>query len=88
MPGTNTCKEHLQFNEKERNIKNLVFDPRQLFKASKKFLDPRHPSHFFRSSPLTLPTLPTLFSRLAYKGSINKRCWWNIYRGDDWSFKM
>ena len=43
MPGTNIFKEQLQCNEKEWNVKNIVFDPRQLFDAYKKLLRP--PTH-------------------------------------------
>ena len=45
MSGMNTYKEHLQYNEKERNVKNVVFDPRQLFDRCQNFVDSRHPCH-------------------------------------------
>ena len=62
MPGTNIFKEQLQCNEKEWNVKNIVFDPRQLLDAYRKLLHPPTHAIFFRFPP---PTLPTLFSRLA-----------------------
>ena len=45
MSGANTNKEHLQYNEKSRNVKNIVFDPRQLFDPCKSFMDLRHPRY-------------------------------------------
>ena len=55
MSETNTCKEHLLYNENERNAKDIdiVFDPRQTFdqykhfinphQSCQNFIDPRHP---------------------------------------------
>ena len=49
MSGRNTFKGYLQYNEKERNIKNIVFDSHQLFDSSQNFdprqnfMDPHHP---------------------------------------------
>ena len=47
MSGTNTYKEHLLYNEKKRNVKNIdiVFDPRQFFDTYKNFMDPCQPRH-------------------------------------------
>ena len=45
MPGTNTLEEHLQYNEKKRNVKNIVFDTDKLFHPCQDFMDPRHPQH-------------------------------------------
>ena len=62
MSGPNTHKEHLQYNEKERNVKSIVFDPCQLFDPYKTFMRPTHTSHanhakiltkFYRSTLLT-----------------------------------
>ena len=58
MSETNTYKEHLQYNEKELNVKNIVFDPRQLFETCQNFtvphylrqnfMEPRHPLQKFK----------------------------------------
>ena len=54
MSGTNTYKEHLLYNEKKRNVKNIdiAFDTRQLCNTCKNFqrhprqnFDPRHPRY-------------------------------------------
>ena len=70
MSGMNTYKEHLLYNEKKRNVKNIdiIFDPRQFFDTCKNFMDPcqpRHPSqimdprHFFDSRQKFMsPRLP------------------------------
>ena len=43
--GTNTYKEHLQYKEKEQNIKNIVFDPFQLFDRCQSFIEPCYPRY-------------------------------------------
>ena len=43
MSVTNTSKENLQYNEKERDTTNIVFEPRQLFDPRQNFMDLRHP---------------------------------------------
>ena len=45
MSGPNAYKEHLLYNEKKRNVKNIdfAFNPRQLFDPYKDFVDPYHP---------------------------------------------
>ena len=45
MPGAITYEEHLSHYEKEPNVKNIVFGPRQLLYADRKFRDTRHPHH-------------------------------------------
>ena len=45
MSGASTYKEHLQNNEKELNLSNIVFDARQFFNPSQNFMDPHHPRH-------------------------------------------
>ena len=76
MSGTNKYKEHLLYNENERNVKNIdiAFDSHQPFHPYKHFMDPRHlhqtfmdPSHLRhpRTHAPTLPTPPTLFSRVS-----------------------
>ena len=42
MNEKNTYKEHLQDNEKEQNVKNLVFDPCQVFKPCQNFVESHH----------------------------------------------
>ena len=46
MPGTNIFKEQLQCNEKEWNVKNIVFDP-PTFRRIQKTFAPTHPRYFF-----------------------------------------
>ena len=36
----NKYKEHFQFNQKERNVKNIVFVPRQLFRPMPELYGP------------------------------------------------
>ena len=43
----NTYKKHLEYNEKERKAKNIVFDPRKLFDPCQIFTDPRLPRQNF-----------------------------------------
>ena len=45
MSGTNPYKERLHYNEKEQNIKNIVFDPRQLFDPCQTLMDSSNPRH-------------------------------------------
>ena len=49
ISGTNPYKEHLHYNEKEQNIKNIVFDPRQLFDPCQTFMDSSNP-HYLRQN--------------------------------------
>ena len=42
MAEANTYEEHLHYNEKKENIKNIAFDPRWIFEPFKKFVDPCH----------------------------------------------
>ena len=60
MSEVNTCKEHLLYNEEERNVQNItiVFDPYQLFDPGKKIYGHTAPT------PPTSFIWPTLFSRL------------------------
>ena len=46
MSGMNTYKEHLLYNEKEQNVKNIntFFEARQLFDPCKNFMGLQHPS--------------------------------------------
>ena len=39
---------HLQYNEKERTVENIAFDPRQPFNPCQNFMDPRHLRHLRR----------------------------------------
>lgn len=41
MSGANTYKDHLQYNKKERNVKNIVF----VFDQCQNFMDPHLPRH-------------------------------------------
>ena len=45
MSGTNTLEEYLQYNEKKRNVKNIVFDPHRPLHPCQDLMDPRHPQH-------------------------------------------
>ena len=45
MSETNTYKEHLQYNETERNVKNIVFEPGQIFDTCQDFISLHHPRH-------------------------------------------
>ena len=47
MPGINAYKEHLQYIEKERNVKNIDLYLHQLFDPCQKFMNPRHPRQNF-----------------------------------------
>ena len=41
MSGTKTYKEHLQYSEKERTVKNIAFDPRHPRHLRQHFMDRR-----------------------------------------------
>ena len=59
MSGTNTYKKHLQYNEKEGNVKNIVLDPHKLFCPYHNFIVPHHllhPLQFYGPTPSTPPT--------------------------------
>ena len=43
MNEKNTLKEHLQYNEKEKNVKNIVFYPCQVFNPCQNFVESHHP---------------------------------------------
>ena len=43
MSGTNTNKEQLQYNGKEQDGNNIVFDPHQLFEPCQKFYGTTQP---------------------------------------------
>lgn len=45
MNETKHIREHLQYNKMGWDIKNIVFDPRQLFDSCQNFIDPGYPSH-------------------------------------------
>ena len=47
MSRANAYKEHLQYDEKERKVKNIVFEQHQLFDQRQNFMELRHPRHFF-----------------------------------------
>ena len=49
MNEKNTYKVHLQYNEKERKVKN-IFDLLQLFDPFQNFIDPRHPRQTFMNT--------------------------------------
>ena len=40
-----TYQEHLQYNEKKGNIKNITLDRRQLFSPCQSFMGQRYPCH-------------------------------------------
>ena len=50
MNEKNTYMKHSQNNEKDRNVKNTVFDPHHLFDSCKIFMDPRHLRQNFDTS--------------------------------------
>ena len=43
MNEKNTLKEYLQYNEKEKNVKNIVFYPCQVFNPCQNFVESHHP---------------------------------------------
>ena len=45
MSRTNTYKDHLQYSEKERNVKNFVFDTHHYFDLCQSFMDSRNATH-------------------------------------------
>lgn len=50
MDEKNTYKEHHHYNGKERNLKNIAFDPQQPFESCLNFMDTRqtnNPHYFF-----------------------------------------
>ena len=68
ISGRNTFKEHLVYNEKERNVKNIniAFEPHQMFDQCKNFIDPFTPPTLkFSTTPKLYepmrPTPPTQF---------------------------
>ena len=41
--GANIYKENLQYYEKERNVNDIIFEPRKLFDPCQNFMEPRNP---------------------------------------------